>query len=34
LATKEALFEVGNGVMVVERYCERCVDAAIKGSVA
>ncbi|MEO9295330.1 MAG: hypothetical protein ABI347_07005 [Nitrososphaera sp.] len=33
-ATKEALFEVGNGIMVVERYCERCVDAAIKGSVA
>jgi hypothetical protein len=29
-ATKEALFEVGNGISVVERYCEQCVQAALK----
>lgn len=34
LATKEALFEVGNGIMVVERYCENCIDPALRESVA
>jgi hypothetical protein len=34
LATKEALFNVGNGIIVVERYCNQCVDAALQGSVA
>lgn len=31
-ATKEALFEVGNGISVVERYCGQCVQAALNGS--
>lgn len=26
-ATKEALFAVGNGVSLVERYCDACVKA-------
>jgi hypothetical protein len=26
-ATKEALFEVGNGVTLIERYCDKCVQA-------
>jgi hypothetical protein len=26
-ATKDALFDVGNGIAVVERYCDRCVKA-------
>lgn len=30
-ATKEALFEVGNGIIVVERYCEQCVQPALGG---
>lgn len=34
LATKEALFNVGNGIIVVERYCNQCVDAVLQGSMA
>ena len=34
LATKEALFNVGNGIIVVERYCSKCVDAVLQGSMA
>lgn len=36
LATKEALFDVGNDISVVERYCESCVSVLLKdrGSVA
>lgn len=34
LATKEALFEVGSGIMVIERYCEKCIDPVLSESVA
>ncbi|HEV8404301.1 MAG TPA: hypothetical protein VGQ13_00175 [Nitrososphaera sp.] len=27
LATKDALFDVGNGIAVIERYCDECVKA-------
>ena len=35
-ATKEALFDVGNGISVLERYCEPCMGVMLKeiGSVA
>ena len=26
-ATKDALFDVGNGIAVVERYCDQCTKA-------
>jgi hypothetical protein len=26
-ATKDALFNVGNGIAVVERYCDQCVKS-------
>ena len=26
-ATKDALFDVGNGIAVVERYCDQCAEA-------
>lgn len=26
-ATKDALFDVGNGIAIVERYCDQCVEA-------
>lgn len=25
-ATKDALFDVGNGIAVVERYCDQCAE--------
>lgn len=25
-ATKDALFDVGNGIAVIERYCDHCVE--------
>ncbi|HEX9677315.1 hypothetical protein [Nitrososphaera sp.] len=35
-ATKEALFDVGNGISVLERYCESCLGVMLKdiGSIA
>lgn len=35
-ATKEALFDVGNDISVVERYCESCLSIMLKekGSIA
>lgn len=35
-ATKEAIFDVGNGISVLERYCEPCLGVMLKetGSVA
>lgn len=26
-ATKDALFDVGNGIAVIERYCDKCAKA-------
>jgi len=26
-ATKDALFDVGNGIAVIERYCDQCAKA-------
>ena len=31
-ATKDALFDVGNGIAVIERYCEVCANAFGKSS--
>ena len=31
-ATKDALFDVGNGIAVVERYCDRCVEIVNRSS--
>ena len=28
-ATKDALFEIGNGLTIVERYCDECAQAII-----
>ena len=25
-ATKEALFDIGNGMNVIERYCDQCIN--------
>lgn len=35
-ATKEAIFDVGNGISVLERYCESCLGVMLKetGSLA
>jgi hypothetical protein len=35
-ATKEAIFDVGNGISVLERYCEPCLGVMLKetGSLA
>ncbi len=35
-ATKEAIFDVGNDISVLERYCEPCLGVMLKetGSVA
>jgi len=32
LATKDALFDVGNGIAVIERYCDRCAKAIEDGN--
>lgn len=29
-ATKEAIFDVGNDVSVIERYCETCLGVTLK----
>ena len=29
-ATKEAIFDVGSGISVLERYCERCLGLMLK----
>ena len=31
-ATKDALFNVGNGIAVVERYCDQCVKTVEDSS--
>lgn len=31
-ATKDALFDVGNGIAVIERYCDQCVDNVNRSS--
>lgn len=31
-ATRDALFDVGDGVVLVERYCERCAELVPRGS--
>jgi DnaJ-class molecular chaperone len=30
-ATKDVLFEIGNGLTLVERYCDQCAGAATKS---
>lgn len=32
LATKDALFDVGNGIAVIERYCDQCVETVNRSS--
>ena len=32
LATKDALFDVGNGIAVIERYCDQCVETVSRSS--
>lgn len=31
-ATKDALFDVGNGIAVIERYCDQCVETVNRSS--
>ncbi len=31
-ATKDALFDVGNGIAVIERYCDQCAKAIENGN--
>lgn len=31
-ATKEVRFEVGNDILVVERYCDRCAASVLEAS--
>lgn len=31
-ATKDALFDVGNGIAVIERYCDQCVGTVNRSS--
>jgi len=31
-ATRDALFDVGDGVLLVERYCEQCAAKVPQGS--
>jgi hypothetical protein len=30
-ATKDVLFDVGNGIAVVERYCAHCAETVSRG---
>ena len=32
-ATKDVLFDVGNGIAVIERYCAQCAELASNNSV-
>lgn len=29
-ATKDALFDVGNGIAVIERYCDQCATVVVE----
>jgi hypothetical protein len=31
-ATKDALFDVGNGIAVIERYCDQCAKTIENGN--